>query len=258
MRNERAKVYHQFPDGKAHADHLNQSAKLHYGVVGRAWIEWLTIADNQQKLTACYQQMKAKWLARLPNDASPQVQRVAGRFAILETALQLAHPFTQWTAEANSEALLHCFNEWVNVFGLHSREEKQVIEQVNGWLLANAEGRFIVYPFDDRQAKIANIAGYRIMLSGTNTHTHTHTNAEAEHFYVYPQAFDEAIKGSPKEQACQILADKGILKKGEGAYKWLRRIPSKIDPKRTRCYLLFPIVEEDEDSEGEEDMAIRL
>lgn len=165
---------------------------------------------------------------------------MAGRFTILETALQLAQPFTRWTAEANSEALLHCFNEWVNVFGLHSREEKQIIEQVNGWLLTNAEGRFIVHPVDEHQPKIANIAGYRMRLTDSN---------KREHFYVYPQAFEEAIKGNPKEQACHILTDKGILKKGEGSYKWLRRIPSKIDQKRTRCYLLFPIIENDDEEE---------
>lgn len=240
-----AKVYHQFPDGKTHADHLNHAAKHHYGIVGRAWIEWLTVTENQQKLTACYQQIKSKWLARLPSDASPQVQRVAGRFAILETALQLAQPLTQWHTDANSEALLHCFNEWVNVFGLHSREEKQVIEQVNGWLLANAEGRFIVYPVNEHQPKIANIAGYRMLLTDSN---------KQEHFYVYPQAFEEAIKGSPKLQACKILADKGMLKRGnEPRYEHLIKLPHKVDPKRSRCYVLFPIVEPQ--NEDEEEMA---
>ncbi|MDG6819656.1 DNA primase, partial [Glaesserella parasuis] len=226
-----------FPDGKAHADHLNYASKQHYGAVGRAWIKWLTVADNQKTLINAYSQIKTKWLDRLPSDASPQVQRVASRFAILETALQLASFLTGWNETANSEALLHCFNEWVNIFGLHSQEEKQIIEQVNGWLLANAEGQFIRYPFDERQRQtINNIAGYRLPITDSNP---------KECFYVYPLSFEEAIKGHPKEQACKILSDKGMLSKGENGYRYLVRISSRIDPKRTRCYLLFPIVESD-------------
>lgn len=234
----RAKVYHSFSDGKAHADHLNYASKQHYGAVGRAWIKWLSVAENQKTLISAHGQIKTKWLNRLPSDASPQVQRVASRFAILETALQLASFLTGWESSANGEALLHCFNEWVNIFGLHSQEEKQIIEQVNGWLLANAEGRFIRYPFDERQRQtISNIAGYRMPITDNNP---------KECFYVYPLAFEEAIKGYPKEQACKILSDKGMLSKGENGYRYLVRIPHRIDLKRNRCYLAFPLVESDE------------
>ncbi|WGE12179.1 hypothetical protein QBK97_10785 [Glaesserella parasuis] len=197
----------------------------------------LTVADNQKTLINAYSQIKTKWLDRLPSDASPQVQRVASRFAILETALQLASFLTGWNETANSEALLHCFNEWINIFGLHSQEEKQIIEQVNGWLLANAEGRFIEYPNNPEQRAITNIAGYKIIPQRDD---------EIESFYLYTLAFEEAIKGHPKEQACKILSDKGMLSKGENGYRYLVRIPSRIDPKRTRCYLLFPIVESNE------------
>lgn len=231
-----AKQFYQFSDGKAHADHLNHASKQHYGTIGRAWIKWIT--DHQNELESRYLAIKTKWLNRLPQDASPQVQRVASRFAVLETALQLARPLTQWKESENSEALLHCFNEWVNIFGLHSREEQKIIDQVNGWLLANAEGRFVHYPFNARQSAINNIAGYRMLLTETNP---------AEHFYLYPMALEEAINGNPKEQACQILADKGMLKKGgEKGYKYMTKLPHKIDPKRTRCYLLYPIVETEE------------
>lgn len=234
-----AKCYHAFKDGKAHADHLNQSAKRHYGAIGRAWVEWLSVAENRAELTACYETIRHKWLNRLPEEASPQVQRVASRFAILETALLSSLHLTHWQAEDCSEAMMRAFNEWVNIFGLHSREEKAVIEQVNGWLLANAEGRFIRVPFDERQT-ISNIAGYRMLLTDHN---------KQEHFYLYPLAFDEAIKGQAKEQACQILVNAGILKQGkEAGRRYTVRMPSKIDPKRTRCYLLYPISETDPDT----------
>ncbi|SQE31524.1 Superfamily II helicase and inactivated derivatives [Mannheimia haemolytica] len=231
-----AKSYHAFSDGKAHADHLNLASKQHYGVVGREWIQWLSIAENRQNLTAIYESVRHKWLNRLPDEASPQVQRVASRFVILETALIASLHLTGWQAEECSEAITKAFNEWINIFGLHSREEKTVIEQVNGWLLANAEGRFISVPFDSNQ-KISNIAGYRMLLTDNN---------HKEHFYVYPLAFDEAIKGLAKEQACQILLNADMLKQGrEQGYKYMTKLPHKIDQKRTRCYLLYPITEPD-------------
>lgn len=234
-----AKQFHHFKDGKSHADHINQATKKYYGAIGREWIEWLIA--NQSNLASIYQQIKNKWLARLPQDASPQVQRVASRFAVLETALSFSQHLTQWEITESAEALLHCFNEWVNVYGLHSREEMQVIEQVNGWLLANAEGRFIHYPFNTHQSTIHNIAGYRMTLTENN---------ETEHFYLYPMAFEEAINGNPKEQTCQILLDKGMLKKGnEKGYKYMTKLPHKIDPRRTRCYLLYPISELDSASQ---------
>lgn len=233
----KAKAYHSFADGKAHADYLNHSSKQHYGVVGREWIKWLTVESNQTALISLYAQIKAKWIDRLPNGASAQVQRVAGRFAILETALQLGSFLTGWGETANSEALLHCFNEWVNIFGLHSQEEKQVIEQVNGWLLANAEARFIEYPTNPEQRAIANIAGYKIIPQQAD---------EIESFYLYPKAFEEAIRGNPKEQASKILLAKGMLKgSNEKGYKYMVKLPRKVDPKRTRCYLLFPLIEDE-------------
>ncbi|MCK3655001.1 DNA primase [Pasteurellaceae bacterium Macca] len=237
----KATDFHGLADGKAHADHLNDASKAHYGVAGREWIAYLS--THRQAVKQAYAPIKQKWLARLPQDTSPQVQRVAARFAILETALHLAQFITQWNAQASSEALLHSFNEWVNVYGYHSKEERQIIEQVNGFLLANAESRFIAYPFDNTQGKIHTIAGYRVIPTETKAE-------EQEHFYLYQPAFMEAIQGFNKSQACQVLADKGMLKRGkEKGYEFMVKIPHKIDPKRTRSYLITPIYESDSEEE---------
>ena len=138
--------------------------------------------------------------------------------------------------------LLHCFNQWVNIFGFQSKKEQQIIEQVNGWLLSNAEGRFIAFPFDDKQPKVGNIAGYRVMLSSDN---------DREHFYVYPKAFEEAIVGHQKEQASHILEINGMLKRGGEKGRYMVKLPHKIDPKRTRCYLLFPVIENDDPTDNQ-------
>lgn len=144
----------------------------------------------------------------LPNDASSQVKRVAGRFAILETALQLAAHLTGWETSENKTALLHGFNEWINEYGLHSREEKQIIEQVNGWLLRNG-ARFLDFPFNPNQKEPNDTAGYRQLSDSKELQ-------ESEKYWVFPQVYvQDVIKGFNEKQANEILLGAGMLIQGK-------------------------------------------
>lgn len=234
-----AKHFHGLPNGKAHADHLNTASRANYGVIGRLWIEYLI--THRQALIEAYHHIKAKWLDRLPTDASPQVQRVAVRFALLETALQQASHLTGWTESENSEALLHGFNEWVNEFGMHSREEKQVIEQVNGWLLRYGS-RFIEIPANPNQSEPKDTAGYRLLLTGKDS---------KERFLVFPQVYlEDVIKGFNEKQANEILLKAGMLERSDESPPRFRvKTPYNIDKNRTRCYVLLPVNEADEQEE---------
>lgn len=236
-----AKCFHGLPDGKAHADHLNAATRANYGVVGRLWIEWLIA--NKSEIPTAYQAIKNKWLNRLPNDASPQVQRVAGRFAILETALHLADVFTGWGAEEIVEAVLHCFNEWINIFGLHSREERQVIEQVNGWLLRYGS-RFIEIPSNPNQREPNDTAGYRLLVNERN---------DKEKFFIYPQVYiDDVIKGFNEKQANEILFKAGMLERSnEKPPRYRIKMPASVKKNQPRCYVLIPL-DESQDDETEQ------
>lgn len=227
----KAKQYHDLADGKAHADHINTASRQHYGVIGRLWVEWLL--ENKALAVDAYKIIKDKWLLRLPDDASPQVQRVAVRFAILETALQLANPFTGWSMESNSEAILHCFNEWINEYGLHSREDKQIIDQVNGFLQRFA-GRYIQTPINHDRPEPHDAAGYAISIN------------EEPHFYTFQQVYlNDIIKGFNEKQANEVLFNAGMLKRSKDRRN-TQKLPLKIDPKRTRCYVLTLFEETDE------------
>ncbi|MFC1205590.1 DUF927 domain-containing protein [Pasteurella multocida] len=240
---QRATQFHHHKDGKAHADHLNQASKLHYGVIGREWIKHLIDLHHNNAIEPLYRAILENRLNTLPNDCHSQVKRVMSRFSILEMTLKLSLDFTGWDVAECENAITKAFNEWVNIFGYHSREELQVIEQVNGWLLANAEGRFIRYPIDPTQREVNNIAGFRVIPDSKSD--------EQEYFYLYPMAFDEAIKGHPKKQACQILAEKGMLKRGkEKGYGFTIKLPRQIKGDRTRCYLLYTLVESEDEEEN--------
>ncbi|QIA77691.1 DUF927 domain-containing protein [Rodentibacter caecimuris] len=234
-----ASTFYHFGNGKAHADHLNAMTRQYYGTMGKAWIMWLL--ENKQAVVAEYQRYAAQWQAMLPSDASPQVKRVAGRFALLETALQLASPFTGWKTIENQTALLHSFNEWVNEYGLHSREEKQIIEQVNGWLLRYGS-RFIEIPLNPNQKEPNDTAGYRLLVNERN---------DKEKFFIYPQVYlGDVIKGFNEKQANEILFNAGMLERSnETPPRFRVRVPASVDKKQTRCYVLIPISEPEEEKE---------
>lgn len=238
-----ASHFYQFKDGKAHADHLNQAAKTHYGVIGRLWIEFLIA--NKESVKPTYEAIKAKWLDRLPKDAAAQVQRVASRFAILETALKLASHLTQWSEETSNEALIHCFNEWVNIHGLHSQEERQILNQVNGWLETN-QHRFLIVPSDNPNHTPPNMAGFHILADiGKGTE---------ERFFVFKGVYlEDVIKGFNERQANEILATAGMLKTSkEAGYKFLTRMPKALTNGKTkRAYLLAMLDESDDQADGE-------
>lgn len=240
-----ATQFYSFANGKAHADHLNAMAKRYYGTMGKAWINWLL--ENQTAVVDAYHRYADQWQAMLPQDASPQVKRVAGRFAILETALQLASPLTQWKTESNQTALLHSFHEWLNEYGLHSREEKQIIEQVNGWILRNG-ARFIEYPFNPNDKEPLNAAGYRQLSDSQN-------DKESDKYWVFPQVYlEDVIKGFNEKQANEILANAGMLETGKDKkYHWRKRLPRGIAGNKTiRCYVLA-VLDESEESETEQE-----
>ena len=215
--------------------------RRYYGTMGRAWIEWLL--ENKSAVAVEYGRLSEQWQAMLPNDASSQVKRVAGRFAILETALQLATHLTGWETSENKTALLHEFNEWINEYGLHSREEKQIIEQVNGWLLRNG-ARFLDFPFNPNQKEPNDTAGYRQLADSKE-------QQDSDKYWVFPQVYiQDVIKGFNEKQANEILLGAGMLIQGkERGRKYLNRLPKTISGGKTiRCYVL-EILNEDEESE---------
>ncbi|MDH2999867.1 hypothetical protein A1D23_07140 [Chelonobacter oris] len=78
-------------------------------------------------------------------------------------------------------------------------------------------------------------------------------DAFREQFYTFPQVYiQEVIKGFNEKQASDILLNAGVLvASNEKSRKYLTKLPHRIDPKRTRCYLLVPAIEDDiSDREG--------
>lgn len=204
---------------------------------------WL--ADNQAPAIEQTQANIEKWLSVQAENVSSQVKRVAARFAILESALLLSQHLTGWTADEINQALLKAFNDWLAEFGTGDKEINQIVEQVAGYLQRFGAGRFTSYPFDPNEREPTDKAGYRV-LEDTGTGTR-------EHFYIFKQPYhNEVIAGFNEKQANEILHSAGMLVAGkEKNYRYLNRIPSKIDSTRARAYLVYPLIEEEETDTAE-------
>lgn len=236
------KELHGFKDPKAHADHLNAETFNHYGAVGREWIKF--IIANKAEIKKTYKAIEKLWLERLEHQ-SAQTQRVASRFAILETALQLAAPFTGWNETENREAVFKSFLDWQADFGTQSRESTNIIQQANDWLIANAESRFEEYPVNVTQGKIINKAGW-ILTQDFNR------DLKAGQFFILPSVFtDEVLKGRNKNLAYKVLEEEGMLTRAtakDTKNPYSQKTPKPITGNRTRCYFVRIL----DESEGEE------
>ncbi|CAM3005950.1 DUF927 domain-containing protein [Glaesserella parasuis] len=238
---EEAKHLHQFSSNKAHADHLNEKVQEHFGVIGREWIKFL--AENGELVRSTYKAIKTKWLD-LTSNMSGQVQRVAcDRFAILETALQLAKHLTQWAEGENAQAILKNFLNWKEDFGEKNREETTIIETLLDWINEN-EASFIEYPFDPNQRTPNKIAGFRVLGD--------EARKEEEHFLIYPKSFKEILTNYPIKMACEILANSGVLvkpEKPERNYEYMFIISQKIaGKKKIRAYKIKPLLQNENDN----------
>jgi putative DNA primase/helicase len=199
----KATVFHEYANGKEHADALKDASNNHYGAVGREWINYL--ADHKEEAYQSVKEAEKRLLSLLPEDASEQVKRVASRFAILEAALLLSGSFTGWSEQESRDALQHGFNAWVNEFGTGNKEYKQIIGQAEAFLNSYGLSRFAPVPYDPTSLPISNLAGYRDRKSKRD---------DSITFYTFPHVFEEEIaKGFNARAFAQVLADAGMLDK---------------------------------------------
>ena len=227
---------HGLADSRAHADAVQQAAKRCYGTLGREWVSYL--ANHRDQVINAIKNTVNTWQARLPEKASDQVRRVASRFAILEAALVCGVSFTGWTPDECKEAVLRCFNDWVELFGMENRERKTIIEQVIAFLNSNAFSRYMVIPYDCNQQTVREPAGYR---------KREDPKADDWTFYTFPHVFtDEVAHGFNPQAVAKVLSDHGMLKHDKDGRHTARL---RIDGRHARLYALL-FAPDDTDQEG--------
>lgn len=208
---------HRLPNPGALAEHLKAQARRHYGHAARAFLKGLCDQwERREALQSKLREMEAAWLAeQVPAGADPQVRRVAGRFALVAVAGELAQRMgiLPWPEGEASQAAAVCFGAWLDRRGhAGASEVHRGIAAVRAFLEKHGMARFDEW--GDRDAKPINRAGTRKRAEGP---------VDGWDFFILPEAWKEASQGFGAREVARACADAGILEP-DGAGKLARSI----------------------------------
>lgn len=207
---------HGYADGATFAKALMQATSEQYGTPVIAFLE--AIIGNRNELPDVIKPLRQDFLAEhLPNDASGQAHRAAGRFALCAVAGELATKFgiTGWLPGEAERAAARCFKDWLERRGgAGDQERAAILSQVKAFFELHGESRFVRGP-DDMRA-IVNRAG------------EVKYDAEQQPiFYVLPEVFRQDVcRGFEPKEVANLLLREG----------WL--IPDTKGKPQARAYLL--------------------
>jgi uncharacterized protein (DUF927 family) len=224
----------------AFADELRTAALAHHGHAARAFLRQLTqdLADDPTGLRGTLNELRGEFmLQHVPAGATGQVRSVAGRFALIAVAGELAlnYGILPWSEGEALRAVGRCFDDWLAARGgTGPSEEQQAITQVQAFIEAHGTSRF-EWVGDGAPAegtlgssRTNNRVGFRRRIHG------------AWEYHVLPEAWrNEVCKGLDPRRVAEVLADAGHLmtgiEDGKRRYDVKRRIYGD-NPMRT--YLL--------------------
>jgi len=222
----KADRFHDYKNGKRHADALKNAYQHHHGAAGREWLKWL--ADHQQQAIETVHECEARWRSFIPADYGEQVHRVAARFAILEASLLLGRVVTEWAEQPCMDAIQHSYNAWLREFGTGNKEHQQIIEQTESYLNAHGLSRFAPLGYDPRDLPIRDLAGYR--KKGIR-------ESDPIKFYTFPATFEHEIaSGFNPKQFAEVLKGAGMLIPPTSGRGYQGRV--REDGRQIRVYVL--------------------
>ncbi len=196
-------------DGDQHSRAIKREAARYCGAVGREWIALL--AADKESAIQMVNAREEEWISNLPDGASPQVKRVASRFALLDAAATLSASLTGWVSSECSAAVRQSFNDWLESYGLGNREKHQVVTRARDFIQRYGLSRFQPYTtskvngnMDETHAqRILNLAGY--LVDGRR-------EDGRKEYHIIPSVFEvEILCGIQKKLGGEALEDAGML-----------------------------------------------
>lgn len=223
--------------GAALSQRIKTACRRYHGTAGRAFLAKLT--SNQDEVVAIIRQGQASFMADdVPPDASGQAVRVAGRFALVATAGEIATAWglTGWQEGEAITAAARLFNEWlVHRGGAGDAETRAGLAAVRAFLESHGESRFTPWDADPAAAaRTINRAGFKRLKGG------------GLWFYVLPAAFkNDLCKGFNSTHVAKEMAARGWLKiQATDRTTYKARLPG-MGNKPSNVYLLTPAIWED-------------
>lgn len=145
---------HQFKNGAALADFLNQACEQHYGHLGTAFVRML-VDESQADLKKDFQSILQQFTA-----PSGQLGRIAKRFAVIAFAAELAikRQLLPWS---QGHAVFLCqqlFAEWLNLQPNGSHEDEAIVSDFVDYIARYKDSRFS--ELHDEEQRVLARTGY--------------------------------------------------------------------------------------------------
>lgn len=222
---------HHYDSARAFSDGVKAQAAAHYGHAARAFLEGLT-KDNTADLVQALESIRT--MPELATSGESQEQRVAGRFAVLALAGELATTYgvTGWPPGEAIRAAGVGLEVWRN-----SRADKagtnaeraQIVQAVTDFIGRHGDARFSdadALPDEaQRQPLIHNRAGYW-------------RNTDTGRVYLFNSpGLREALKGHDFKRALKKLQEAGLMPPSTGRNSGKQ---FTIQGKKDRWYQVAP------------------
>jgi uncharacterized protein (DUF927 family) len=136
---------HHLADGGSFTNHIKTAAARYYGTAGRAFVS--ALAANLGEAPGTVRKLEARFFAEfVPSDAGGQVKRVAGAFALVAAAGELAANgrFAPGPSGPPSMRPALIFGEWLKARPTAGNlEDAQILAHVRGVMERNWASRFV-------------------------------------------------------------------------------------------------------------------
>jgi putative DNA primase/helicase len=209
---------HRFESAEALARHLREATQRHYGVAGRAYLKEIVpiIGELQQQVSDIISLFSERYV---PEGADGQVERVAQRFALIAAGGEIAARagILPWERGVAVAAAGKIFEAWIKERGGSApAEERQAIEAVRAFLLANGQARFLApWGADEDKRTVHDLAGFRQQPKA----------GEGWDYYINSAAWKEICAGLDPRRTARVLAERGFIDHDEGRYSKTVRVP---------------------------------
>ena len=230
---------HEFPNADAFARHLLKAASENYGQAGRAFLAEISgKLDGVREAVAGFKNDFIN--EHCPAGADGQISRVAGRFALVAAAGELATKLNiaPWERGEASNAAATCFRAWLDARGnIEPAEISEGVAQVRQFIERHGDGRFT--PWDEKESNrpTHSRAGFRKLVSEGGIE-----------YFVMPQVWrSEVCAGFDSGILSRALVERKLLiPDSDGKPQSRHRLPGSRGT--TRCYRLSASILEGDDN----------
>jgi putative DNA primase/helicase len=198
---------------------ITVAARTSYGMAGPAFVHELIVHGEESVRRAVVEHVRDFERRNVPDGADGQVQRAAGRFALIGAAGELAieYGILPWGPGEASEAAAHGLRVWMgHRGGVHADEVNQAVRQVRYFIEQYGESRFQQLDAGGGAPLIAKRGGWR-----------RRDNDGVRTWWILPEVWrHEVCDGLDATATARILAARGFLKPDrQGKFARAERTP---------------------------------